>query len=61
MTKLIVSRAVEFVGSQASVFLLGTLVTYACHVWFGLTPEQAAHNVVAAQVACAAWIVRGWM
>lgn len=60
MTKTFIANAVEFIGSQAAILVVGTAVTYACHVMFGLTAEAAANNVFAAQMVCAGFMARGW-
>ena len=61
MTKIIVSRAVELLGAQACILFFGTLIAYACHVLFGLTPEAAAENLFAAQLVLLGFTLRGWL
>lgn len=60
MPKTFLTNAIHFIGSQAVVMFFGTAVLYLCHIWFGLTAEAAANNMVAAQMACAGFMARGW-
>lgn len=59
--KTFIANAAGFIFAQATILTVGTVVTYACHVWFGLTAEQAVDNIVAAQAACAGFMARGWL
>lgn len=60
MTKIVVSRVVEMVGSQILVFAAGVMFGFAAHVFFGMTAEHAADVTLMAQMLQAGWVIRGW-
>lgn len=55
--KTILANGIGFIGSQAAILVVGTVIGYA----IGWTPEFIASVVAGVQMGVAGFTIRGWM